>query len=117
MDFREAHEVVATVIEDAIAQGKTSNQVTPAMVQKAARAKLGHPLKISPQAITASLDPVQNVARRNGVGGPAPSSVEQMIATSRRDIAQQQDRLDDRRQRLRDADAALNRAAHALTDG
>lgn len=117
IDFREAHEVVATVIDEAISQGKTADQVTPAMVQKAARARLGHALKISPQALAAALDPVQNVARRNGVGGPAPAAVQRMVDAARADIIQRQGRLQTRVGRLREADAALERAVEGVKGG
>jgi len=107
LDYREAHEVIARVVNAAIDARKTANQIDLDMVQAAAHAQLGHPLEISASAIAAALDPVQNVARRNGVGGPAPSSVQRMIDADNDALAGQTARLEDRLARLKHADADL----------
>jgi argininosuccinate lyase len=92
IDFREAHEIVARVVMTAIDQGLTADHIDNTQIQAAARAQLGHELTISPEAIRDALDPVRNVARRNGEGGPAPESVRRMIETARSAIAAEKER-------------------------
>lgn len=110
IDFREAHEVIARVVNAAIDQNKTADQITVGMIQTAAKAQLGHPLTISASAVREALDPVRNVARRNGVGGPAPSSVAKMVADARTQISAEQNRLDACRDKVTAASAALDQA-------
>jgi argininosuccinate lyase len=116
IDFREAHEVIARVVNAAIDQNKTADQITVAMIQTAAKAQFGHPLTISAAAVREALDPVRNVARRNGIGGPASSSVAKMVADARAQLGAEQNRLDARRQKVAAASAALDQAvANTLT--
>jgi argininosuccinate lyase len=117
IDFREAHEVIARVVNAAIDQGKTANQITESMVQTAAKAQLGHSLKISATAVREALDPVKNVARRSGTGGPAPSSVAKMVADARTQLSAEQVRLAERQQRIAAASVALDQAVAAVLAG
>lgn len=110
IDFREAHEVISRVVNTAIEQGKTADQIDLAMINQAARAQLGHSLDISAGAVSEALDPARNVARRDGIGGPAPSAVKKMIATGKVQIDEEQARLTDRRLKVASASAELDRA-------
>jgi argininosuccinate lyase len=87
LDFRDAHEVIASVVNHAIAEKKTADQITVEMIQTAAKERLGHELTISKKQLQAALDPVQSVARKTGPGMPAASSVKQMIAAGQKDVA------------------------------
>ncbi|KAF1004541.1 MAG: Argininosuccinate lyase [Luteibacter sp.] len=109
IDFREAHEVIARVVNEAIDKGVTANRIDNAMIQRAAKAQLGHGLTISDAAIRDALDPVRGVARRNGEGGPAPDAVRRMIATARTEIAAEREREG----RRRDAQAVASRRLDA----
>lgn len=110
LSFREAHEIIAVVVERAMAQGKKANQIELAMVEQAAREKLGRPLALSAWAVRDALDPVQNVARRNGIGGPAPSAVRRMISDARQQTAEQAARQLLRARRVSDAQTLLSDA-------
>lgn len=114
IDYREAHEVIARVVNAALEQRKSANQIDIEMVQAAVQAQLGHSLDISPAALASALDPTQNVARRSGIGGPAPVAVQRMIDTARAELAQEQARLDQRRQKLADASSELSRAVASI---
>jgi argininosuccinate lyase len=87
LDFRDAHEVIASVVSHAITEKKTADQITVKMIQTAAKERLGHELPISDQQLQAALDPVQSVAHKTGPGMPAMSSVLEMIATGQKDVA------------------------------
>lgn len=114
IDYREAHEVIARVVNAALEQGKTANQIDVAMVQQAAQAQLGHKLDISPEAVRNALDPVQNVARREGIGGPAAIAVQRMVNTARMELAEEEERLRQRFQKLVAASTELDQVVTAM---
>ena len=84
------------------------------MIQAAAKAQLGHPLTISAAPVREALDPVRNVARRNGIGGPAPSSVAKMIADTRVELAGEQARLVERQRKIAAASQTLDQAVAGM---
>jgi argininosuccinate lyase len=110
IDFREAHEVIARVVDAAIKERKTADLIDVAMIQQAAQAQLGYPINISEAAVRDALDPVRSVKLRNGVGGPAASSVATMIKAAQSEIADEQSRLAARRGKIEAAAAALDQA-------
>ena len=114
VDFRKAHEVIARVVDAAARDGRTADRITVAMIQAAAKAQLGLPLAISAVAVREALDPVRSVARRNGIGAPAPTSVNAMIAVARAQIAAEQGRLAERQSRLASATRALDQAVASM---
>ncbi|MFT4067358.1 argininosuccinate lyase [Paraburkholderia sp.] len=115
LDYREAHEVIARVVNAAVEQRKTANQIDLEMVQDAARAQLGHTLELSASDVRDALDPVQNVARRSGIGGPAPVAVQRMIDTARRELDEQRARYEARMSKLADAARQLAHAVASMT--
>ncbi len=79
LTFRQAHDLIAEVTSRAISENKTGDQVSPEMVEEAALKHLGRSLGISTEALKAATDPVENVRRRKGPGGPAPDEVKRMV--------------------------------------
>ena len=114
IDFREAHEVIARVVNMAIEQGETADQIDINMIQSAATTQLGHPLKISAITVSEALDPAKSVARRNGIGGPASSSVIKMITDARNQIAGERGRLLGRKQKQEKASIELDKAVISI---
>lgn len=114
ISFREAHEIIAHVVVAAIDADKSADQISLAMVRKAARAELGRDLPLSARALREALDPTMGVMRRQGIGGPAPSSVRQMVDATTAEIAAADGRLAERRARLADAQARLDSAVAAI---
>lgn len=113
IDYRVAHEVVARIVNTALASGKRANEINLIMVRDAARKQLGHDISLSQAALRDALDPVQNVARRSGIGGPAASAVQTMICAARQELAAGQAWLHDRRSRVAAAADELERAVTA----
>jgi argininosuccinate lyase len=113
IDFREAHEVIARVVNAALDRGMTADRIDLGMIQEAAQAQLGHPLTIPAEAVRDALDPVRSVARRDGVGGPAPTAVSTMIAAARSELNGERGRLEERRRKLNTASDTLDRAVAA----
>ncbi len=83
---------VARVVEAAINGGKTADQIDVAMIETAAQAQLGRTIRISATAVRDALDPVRSVKLRNGIGGPAASSVAAMIKVSQAEISDERSR-------------------------
>ncbi len=71
MSFRMAHNVVALVVRDALATGRTSDALRSADVDAAAVTLFGKPLRVSDAAVAQALDPAANIAARTVLGGPA----------------------------------------------
>jgi argininosuccinate lyase len=114
IDFREAHEVIARVVNAAIDQGKTADQITVGMIETAAVAQIGHRLNISAAAVRDALDPAKNVSRRNGIGGPAPTSVAKMVSDARSQIDGEKARLSERQNRIATARKNLDQSAENM---
>ncbi|MDR7010043.1 argininosuccinate lyase [Paraburkholderia strydomiana] len=116
LDYREAHEVIARVVDTAKEQRKTADQIDMDMVQRAAMDQVGHELKILPQAVFDALDPMKNVRRRDGIGGPAPAAVQRTIDDALAEIGDHMTRLDLRRQRLSASADELSQAVATIID-
>jgi argininosuccinate lyase len=116
VDFREAHEIVAHVVNAALEAGKKANEIDVEMVRSAAEAQLGRAVDIPEGAVRDALDPVANIARRKLIGGPAPSSVQSMIETARHEIEKEEGDLESRLKRLDDATAQLEGIVSKIID-
>jgi argininosuccinate lyase len=90
LPFREAHEIVALAAEeieapdgpgDAGASIAAESSGDLIAVDSAVREVTGQPLSelVDPEVVAAALDPVQNVAQRDSVGGPAPAAVREAL--------------------------------------
>jgi argininosuccinate lyase len=114
LSFRDAHEIVAHTVLKAIAEGMTADQITAEMVQESAVEATGQRLNLTDEDILSSIDPVENVKRRNGIGGPAPEAVRRAIEGRRETLRDQEARLKDRLDRLTDAQNKLERAESVI---
>lgn len=81
--FREAHEIMARVVDRTVAEGKTADRIELAIIDEAAGAQLGHGIPISIDNRRAALDPAPNVTRRTGFGGPVGPAIRVALTRSR----------------------------------
>ena len=104
--FRTAHEVLATAAQ---ALGPDDQRPTFDDLDAVARDVLGEPLSavVSREAVEAALDPAENVAMRDSVGGPAPAAVDSALTTAASVLDADRDVLAARRQVLSDAEKRL----------
>jgi argininosuccinate lyase len=79
LSFRMAHNVVAVVVRDAIAAGRTAMDIRAGDLDDAGTALFGRTLGVSEAALAAALDPVENIRIRTVTGGPAPAMVREMV--------------------------------------
>jgi argininosuccinate lyase len=80
LSFRMAHNIVATVVTEAIEKGQVATDITAADLDRAARSLFGTGLVLTEEAVHAALDPAENIRRRSVTGGPAPASIAAMLA-------------------------------------
>lgn len=107
LDFRDAHELIASVVSKAIAENKTADQITISMIQEAAKKCLGHALGINEQQLQTALDPAQSVAHKTGAGMPSAAAVMQMISTGQKDVAAKAAWLEQHKTRLSEKNKKL----------
>ncbi len=96
LSFRQAHDIIVNVTVEALKEGVKAEEITSEMIELASEMVIGKPLRVPEKDLQQALNPVLNVNRRNGVGGPAPEAVKAMIDTQKTRIAEEE-----RRQMLR----------------
>ncbi|TFH15076.1 argininosuccinate lyase [Candidatus Bathyarchaeota archaeon] len=96
LSFRQAHDIIVNVTVEALKEGVKAEDITSEMIESASEMVIGKPLRVPEKDLQQALNPVLNVNRRNGVGGPAPEAVKAMINAQKTRIAEEE-----RRQMLR----------------
>ena len=81
LSFRMAHNIVATVVAEAIAAGRAANEIEAHELDTAARTLFGRSLGLPAETVRGALDPAENIRRRTVTGGPAPTTMARMLAT------------------------------------
>lgn len=99
--FRTAHEILAQAAE---------RGADYAAIEAAADEVLDDSLTeyVEREAVERALDPEESVASRDSFGGPAPASVEAALDSAEAAVESDTEHLDDRRDRLDTASAALD---------
>ncbi|MBO0764272.1 MAG: argininosuccinate lyase [Hyphomicrobiaceae bacterium] len=87
LSFRTAHNIVASVVREALEHGRTADQVRSQDLDAASQALLGKPLGLPQAVVTQALDPAANIRVRTILGGPAPSNMRMGIASRRAALA------------------------------
>ncbi len=85
------------------------------MVSESSEKTLGRSLGISEDELQSAIDPIQNVRRRNIVGGPAPESVKAMIEARWGHVEAEENRHKKRIGKLSEAYEKLAEAEKVLT--
>jgi argininosuccinate lyase len=114
LSFRMAHNIVAIVVRDALAEGRTAESISSAALDEAAQVLFGKPLNIAAQKLRTALDPAQNLVGRSLLGGPAPKAMAQMITRRREALARDRQSISAIGQRITNARATCWSAASGL---
>jgi argininosuccinate lyase len=114
LSFRMAHNIVAIVVRDALAEGRTAESISSAALDEAAQVLFGKPLNIAAQKLRTALDPAQNLVGRSLLGGPAPKAMAQMITRRREALARDRQSISAIGQRITNARATCWAAASGL---
>ncbi|WP_165839018.1 argininosuccinate lyase [Roseicella frigidaeris] len=80
LSFRMAHAVVALVVREALAAGRSADAIRSADLDQAAATLFGRPLALPETAVAQALDPAANIRARGVMGGPAPEEMARMLA-------------------------------------
>jgi argininosuccinate lyase len=112
--FRQAHQIVGTVVSRLSAEGKDPADLTPGLLDEACRAIAGRALPLSPEQVREALDYRLAVERKSLPGGPAPAEVRRVAAAQGAQAAMQRDRLQGIEERWSTARDALKEAVRAV---
>jgi argininosuccinate lyase len=112
--WRTAHKVVAILVRLAYERGLKPHEVTTEMLDEAAVAYMGRPLKLSAKSLARALDPLEFVKARTLLGGPAPQSVAAELKRSQSALATDLALHDRCSRRLQDAAGRLEAAIDAI---
>ncbi|QHE83408.1 argininosuccinate lyase [Hydrogenophaga sp. BPS33] len=113
MSFRDAHHVVGGLVRLAMDAGKSSNELTSEMLDRAAVDVIGAAVGWPEEKLRRFLDPVMSVNAR-GSGGPAPSEVAIAVEKQRDHIKSILDSVESTKQRLDSARKQLKSDVFAL---
>ncbi len=103
LSFRQAHDIIVRVTLDALKNGIKAEEITSEMIEASSKSVIGKPLRVPEQELQQALNPVLNVNRRNGVGGPAPTAVNAMIENQRKRVSEEYKRLEERLAKIDEA--------------
>ncbi|MCB0060715.1 MAG: argininosuccinate lyase [Caldilineaceae bacterium] len=79
LPFRQAHKVVATMVQQAVQSNRTSDQLTIDHLQAAAQQILGGPIQMTVEQLERALDPHMFINARNDIGGVAPRATAALL--------------------------------------
>jgi argininosuccinate lyase len=117
IDYRSAYHVVGDTVRAASRSGLRGIDITAAMLETSAQARLGRGLGLRDADLQQVLDPAAIVRSRTVVGGAAPDSVRAMVESCRRELRRLRDRSSHAAAAFTTAEAALVVAAEQVSRG
>lgn len=93
LPFRQAHKIVATMVQSAVHAGIASNQLTVSHLQDAAQQVLGTDLNFSAEQMERALDPHTFINARRDVGAVAPRATAALLSQLQSSLRVDQDWL------------------------
>ena len=109
LPWRIAHQICATLVRLATEEGKLEQDVTPALLDRAAIAypAFGQPLNVSEQLIRDALNPVNSIHARIVHGSTNPLQVHKQITSSQETLLHDRQITTLKRTKLQDAEQLL----------
>lgn len=108
LSFREAHHVVGRVVRIAMTEGMKADGITSDILARASLETLGREADLSPDDLSAALDPARTMEEKAGTGGPASTDIARMAGDLEKHISDDIDILDKRRARIEGAAEKLS---------
>jgi argininosuccinate lyase len=115
LPYLTAHHLVSEVVLVAAQKGIPASRISSKMVDTVARGILGRALKLPPNILRQALQPYEIVATRVGLGGAALEPVKNMLAESRKSMAETRLWKIQTEKHLADAEASLIDLAHKMS--
>ena len=103
----DAEQIAALTISRARDQGLEASGITVDLIDGAALMVIGRELKVEFEAISRYLAPRRFVERRTALGSPSPDSMRRFVRHRRQDHNERNERMEQRRRHLQDAESAL----------
>ncbi len=106
--FRTSHKIVGSLVKTLLDKEMTLADLTPEVLQKAAKDSAGLTLKVKLEDIKESVDPKKFVESHKAKGGPAPAEAKRMLKNRKQLAAQSKMSLKEKTTKLEEADNQLN---------
>lgn len=108
LPFRQAHRVVSGMVSHALEEDLSPNDLDSRLLTEIAEKVLDQAVHISDDIIQRALDPSAFVAARTSLGGASASATSAVVANQANRIIEDQEWLDNTRQRLVQAESLLD---------
>jgi argininosuccinate lyase len=118
ISWREAHQVVAHLVREAVASSLKQEDLAPEHLDRVSERLLGRPLGVTQEAIRSALDPRQSLYNREAVeGSPAPARVEELLHAAREALHADVRRVHEKEEQQKAAAARLEAAVDTVVAG
>jgi len=114
LPFRQAHKLVATMVQQAVQAGLTSDQLTLDQLQAAAQQVLGTALSFSVEQFERALDPRMFINARHEIGSVAPRATAALLTQLESGLRVDQEWLTAVQNRLRNSHALRQEAIEMI---
>jgi len=117
LPYATAHEIAARAVRQLASQENTARDLSPDILDSAAREVTGRALNLSASQIASALDPLAIISTRAGIGGAAPTRVQEMIDDCRADLDAQRSWIIETTRRIDSAETRLVKHAERAKGG
>ena len=114
LSFSAAKKIVGKLVLIAHDEHIPCESIDSALLHRAGLEALGMEVNMPEELLRAALDPVQNVERRNIIGGPSPARVAEMIRLDGQRLEELTDAWKQRREKLTRASDQLEALVDAM---
>lgn len=116
LSFRQAHEIVGTMVRIAIDDGRTADELTIDDLNQAARTGIDREATVGAEEFQQAIDPAVNVERRDIPGGTAPARNEEELERRRKHLADHKSWVEETYDVLHEAEAKRRAGADKLIE-
>lgn len=100
ISFREAHKIVALVVDWMLSNNKKANEISSQEVNKCAVEILGRSLSITNEEVLTALDPERNINAKSIIGGTSPQEVSRQLNLLRLKIEADEEALNKKKEKV-----------------
>ena len=115
ISFREAHEIVAQVVDWMLRHGKKANDITTDVINTISQETYGFTSKLTQREVDIALDPLLNANSKTIIGGTAPTEVTRQLSSIEKALSEDEQEHKNRLAALKAAkDAMVSAVQKAL---
>lgn len=114
ISFRSAHQIVSSVVKEAIETQTSITQIDGQMINKNSKKIIGKSLEFTDQMVQEALNPRCFVEKRTLPGGPAPEEMQRQLHQRQINLLADQKWLNQRWEHILQSEELLNRTVHDL---